>query len=168
MPVRIEITPILPPANIFAKKAARIEAEIAATLRSDVAALLSSALAKRSANWSKSPKWNARVSVGGSIILDLKPTGEGKKLWTWVSGGTGRHDITPKRRKWLKFESGYVPKTLPKGTFGQAGKYIGGTVFTQYVNHPGIDARNFEQDVVDEEGRKVEGMIEAAVARAVA
>lgn len=167
MPVQISIEAIVPEKNYFSKRASRLQAELVATLKGEVRDILANALEKRSANWSTSPSWPAKISAGARLILDLKPTGAGEWKWRWVSGGTKAHDIDPKRRNWLVFGSGYVPKTLPKGTYGQAGKYIGGTVFTKHVNHPGIDARNFEQDVVDEEGDKVTGALEAAVARAV-
>lgn len=167
MPVQIKIEAIVPERNYFSKRASRLQDELVATLRGQVTLTLVGALRERSANWSKSPRWNAKITTGARLVLDLKPTGPGEKLWRWVSGGTGRHDITPRRRKWLKFETGYVPKTLPKGTYGQAGAYVGGSVFTQYVDHPGIEARAFEEDVVDEKGDDVRGALAAAVARAV-
>lgn len=167
MPAKITIEAIVPEKNYFSKRASRLQDELVAALRGDVTLTLVGALRKRSANWSISPLWNAKVTIGARLILDLKPTGAGEKKWRWVSGGTRQHDINPKRRNWLVFGSGYVPKTLPKGTYGGKGVYIGDTVFTKHVNHPGIDARNFEQDVVDEKGDEVRGALAAAAARAV-
>lgn len=168
MPIRLEIEGIFPPAGFFLKKGASLESSLRNALQSDVTATLVGALAERSANWSTSPLWSAKISGSASLVLDLKPTGAGEWKWRWVSGGTQRHDITPKKAKYLKFGSGYVPKTLPGGTFAKSGngEYIGGDVFTQHVDHPGIDARNFEQDVVDEKGAKVKGILAAAVAAA--
>lgn len=169
MPVEIRIEPILPNRNFIVNKAARLQSEIVGALELGVTLMLVGALRERSANWSTSPVWNSKVSAGAKITLTLRPTGAGAKKWRWVSGGTKRHDITPKRRSYLVFGSGYVPKTLPGGTFAKSGngEYIGDTVFTKYVDHPGIDARNFEQDVVDEKEGAVNGAIAAAVARAV-
>lgn len=168
MPVKITIEAIVPERNYFSKRASRLQAELVATLRGEVRDILAGALEKRSANWSTSPSWPGKVSAGARLVLDLLPTGAGEWKWRWVSGGVKNHPIYPRRGKYLKFESGYVPKTLPKGTYGQAGKYIGGTVFSLGVpDHPGIEARGFEQDVVDEEGAKVTGALEAAIARAV-
>lgn len=165
MPVTISFIAIVPEKNYFGKKASALQDALVAALQGPVTLTLVGALRKRSANWETSPRWNAKVSTGGRLILDLKPTGAGEWKWRWVSGGTKRHPIYPKRRQFLKFSTGYVPKTLPKGTFGQAGVYIGGETFSRGVpDHPGIAARGFEEDVVDEKGDEVIGILAAAAA----
>lgn len=161
--ISITVVPILPPANYFGKKGVALQAAIVAALQSDVAGMLSKALRERTSNWSKSPRWSAKISVGGNIILTMKPTGDGAKLWAWVSGGTKPHAIDPRRKKVLSFGSGYVPKTLKGGTYGQAGVYIGDSVIAHHVDHPGIEARNFEEDVKNEKEDDVVAAIAAAV-----
>lgn len=166
MPINITIEPILPPKNFFGKKADRLSDVITAALQGDVTTTLVGALRKRSANWSMSPLWSSRVSGGGRITLVLQPTGPGAKLWLWVSGGTKEHDIDPKNRKVLAFNTNPGRKTGPAGTsrYGMDRADQGEGVYAHHVNHPGIEARAFEVDVVDEEGSKVAGIIAGAIA----
>lgn len=168
--IMISFEAITPPNDYFGAKAAKLQAALVAALQSDVSATLVGALRERSANWSKSPLWSAKVSVGGSLVLTLKPSGEGAKIWGWVSGGTAPHDILPRRRRVMAFNTQPGTKTSPAGTgrFGKTRAPQGENVFAHHVSHPGIEARAFEVDVVDEEEAKVIGILEAAVAAAMA
>lgn len=169
MPISITIEAITPGNNWLAKKGDSLQAAVVAALQSDVTTTLVGALRERTANWSRNPLWSAKVSSGGSIVLVLKPSGDGAKLWAWVSGGTREHDIYPRRRKVMAFNSSPGRKTGPAGTgrYGMTPTPTGEDVFAHHVSHPGIEARAFEVDVVDEEGSKVVGIINAAIQSAI-
>jgi hypothetical protein len=168
--ISISFEPILPPGNYFGHRADALQAALVAALQSDVTTTLVGALRQRSANWSVSPLWSSEISSGGNIVLTLKPSGPGAKLWTWVSAGTRPHSIDPRRRKVMSFNSNPGRKTGPAGTgrFGMTRAPSGEDVFAHHVDHPGIEARAFEVDVVDDKGDKVIAILEAAVAAAIA
>lgn len=170
MPISIDIQPILPPSQFFSKKGNKLTDAVVAVLQSTVTTTLVGALRERSEGWSTPPLWNAKVEAGGSIILTLKPSGPGAKKWLWVSAGTNRHDIVPVRRKVLAFNTSPGRKTGPAGTgrFGMSQAPTGEDVFAHHVDNPGIEARAFEIDVVDEKEGEVIAVITQAIINAMA
>ena len=108
------------------------------------------------ANWKGKPVFKARKFIRpDKMWIDVFPTGEHADTWKYVSRGTkGPYPIpkTPKASGTLAFMWGgkgsYKPKTSPGGRYGGPGTVAGGSmIFPKQVMHPGIDAREFEEDI---------------------
>lgn len=113
-------------------------------------------------DWDTHIKFRARKTErGGDIIVYVFPVGskKAKKIWNYVSRGTGLHG--PKRKKYripkegkklLAFPMSYAPHTKVGGGrkapgYGGPGTYSGKTVFAMHVWNPGIEGRHFEEAI---------------------
>lgn len=104
-------------------------------------------------NWEHKPNWGVRKYIKpNSISINIFPTGENAKIWVFVDEGTKPHIIVPKRAKRLRFQTGYISKTLarPARTVSGGGKYTGDVVYAKRVEHPGNEARNFTGEIAED------------------
>lgn len=102
------------------------------------------------ADWKNKPEFQTRKYVKvDSIGMTVFPTGEAKEIYTYVDQGTKPHLIVPVHAKLLKFNTGYLPKTLPNParTVSGGGKATGPQVFAKVVHHPGSEAREFSKTI---------------------
>ena len=125
------------------------------------------------ANWKHAPGFAARKSItGDSIKLNVFPTGENKKIYGYVTGGTRPHIIRPKTANTLAFMWGgvgsYKAKTAPGGKYGGPGVVTGGKMrYAKEVHHPGNKPRKFETRIRDEQAPWFYKTMEAAWKRAI-
>lgn len=117
----IKAKPILPKSLRFLAPAAH-KAAVKRTLDQGVNAAQEEIKAI-TAGWSTPPAVSVRRTEYEATITVPD------ERWLWLDEGTRQHVITPKRRKFLKFEAG------------------GGTVFARKVNHPGTKARYYTKQV---------------------
>lgn len=106
------------------------------------------------ANWDHKVDFRARKFLRtDKIWLNVFPTGPNKQIWVWVSKGTrGPYPIPKRGPGFLAFKTGYKPKTKPVGKFGGPGIFTGDTVMgVMQVQHPGIEAREFERIIAEDE-----------------
>lgn len=158
MPIKIEVTPILPPANFALKRIDAMAAAVENALKGKINTELKGELDRRAEGWSDPPKWNSKVSKY-TLVLSTR-----SKKWLWVSGGTRARAIFPKRKKFLAIR-GYVPKTKPTGHHNMPGAGRDGSyVFAKSApGYPGIKARSFEEKIVKLRTMWVNGVIQAAI-----
>lgn len=103
------------------------------------------------ADWDSDVGFQARNIIKPNYIaINVFPTGKDKKVWGWVNDGTSPHTIRAKNSPYLKFRSGYQPKTAAKpARYNLSG---GGQATGQWnkkvsVQHPGSQPRNFEEAI---------------------
>lgn len=101
------------------------------------------------ANWQHAPVFEARKFITENAIrVNVFPTGENKRIYQYVTGGTRPHQIAVRNAKTLAFIWGgpgsYTPKTAPGGHWGGPGTTAGVMHYPQVVQHPGNQARDFE------------------------
>ncbi len=85
-------------------------------------------------------------------------------VFNFVDKGTKAHLIVPRTAEALAFQAGkYAPKTSPNVIGSHAGGSSGGIIYASYVDHPGIEARNF----TDEIASRRQGMLESRVSDAI-
>lgn len=65
------------------------------------------------------------------------------KIYGYVNDGTRPHRILPKK-KMLRFNTPFSPKTLPNQIMSGPGSKGASVVFSRGVNHPGTKARKFD------------------------
>jgi len=116
-------------------------------------------------NWDHKPEFKARKHYSADDLrIDVYPAGQHKDKWIWVSGGTrGGYKIPKGGSGYLAFQTGYKPKTKPPGKFGGPGTYTGPWVRgVMQVTHPGIEPRNFEKVIADDEKQWYSKQVENA------
>jgi hypothetical protein len=122
------------------------------------------------ANWKHQVDFQARKFFRpDEIRLNVFPAGENKQIWIWVSGGTkGPYPIPKAGPGFLAFKTGYKPKTKSPGKFGGPGIFTGSTVKgVMQVQHPGIEAREFERIIREDEESWYNRTMENAWRRAI-
>ena len=100
-------------------------------------------------DWSGKPEFKARAFIkSDSISITVFPAGANKDKWIWVSRGTsGPYPIPKSGPGFLAFTLGYSARTKPRGqAHVGSGKASGPSVMgVMQVMHPGIEAREFEE-----------------------
>lgn len=171
--IQIKIDPVFPSdSNFLAKKGAFLLASLENTVKGDIKDQLKGAMEKRVANWKHKPEIKDTFSsLPTRLSLLLMPAGRNSGKWRMVSGGVPRHFIFPKsiqkKRLFIRGgKGGYSPKTRPGNFYGGSGSYSNNHQWALVVSHPGIQAREFEKHVVEEETPKVVNKIQAVIDRA--
>jgi len=95
--------------------------------------------------WSTQPKFEKLVQVGPESVEVLVGTDD--FVYKLVSGGTRPHIIRVKRARALRFQAGYKAKTMPGVISSQSGGAFGPNVYALQVQHPGTEARKFEETI---------------------
>jgi hypothetical protein len=164
------IRPIYPnprdyPANLLPK----IDSGIIAALNGPVKVRVRNAMADRTRNWKSPPSMGSRYHRPSKDIFELHvfPTGTEKavKKWVYVSKGTRSHPISAIRAPMLKYQMGYKSHTKPSNKYGLpgGGSYSGEWRRAPRVQHPGVEARDFEGHVVEQVRKKVVADIQSAI-----
>ena len=104
--------------------------------------------------WAEKPRFRyTSVPRKGALfahIVRVDRSTPGGQHWWWVNYGTGEdgpqnapYPIQPVQAPALKFVVPYQPKTIPPAGLGYNPSAPRETVITQYVEHPGIRARDW-------------------------
>ena len=123
-------------------------------------------------SWKHRPNFKAMKRVrGGGISIYVYPTGENAKIWNFVSRGTKKHTIKPRKPggklafPWGGYGS-YKPKTSKGGHYGGPGTVANPkTTVLPVVEHPGSEGRNFEEIISKWYRSKHANTIRAAIRR---
>lgn len=179
MATQIRIEPILPKRHDYPMDVVEnLEKEIENTLRSYIRSTLVRSFYRRMVGWKEKPNitgtFNRRAYKGNltGFSLTVSPSGRNKRLWVFVTRGTKAHTISPKRAGGSMTIRGgihgYRPRTLPGDYYGGPGDYDVESTFRtrRSVNHPGIEARDFEKQIADENEDDFIKQITSAIARA--
>ncbi len=127
-------------------------------------------MADRTRNWKSPPSMGSRYYRPSKDIFELHvfPTGTEKavKKWVYVSRGTRKNYPIPARPGgMLRYQKGYQSHTKPGNRYGLpgGGSYTGEWKRAPVVQHPGIEARDFEGHVVEQVRKKVVADIQSAI-----
>ncbi|MFA5166645.1 MAG: hypothetical protein WC449_05170 [Candidatus Paceibacterota bacterium] len=71
----------------------------------------------------------------------------GSKKYSYVNDGTKAHYIAPVRSRFLRFKSGYTPKTQPGNIMSRNGGSSGNYVYSKGHWVKGIQARRFDKEI---------------------
>lgn len=174
MPVKIQIEGIFPkranyPADIYPKVISALES----ALRGPVKQRLVREFEGRAAGWEHKPAFKETAFHGGSQLMSITvgPFGNNKRIWIFVSGGVQRHRIPKSGRTRMRIRGGirgYSSHTTAAGSTGRGSSYNDSATFFAYeVDHPGIQARNFEADIKRTSEGYIVGVLALAFSRAV-
>ena len=99
--------------------------------------------------WEHQPRWEVLTSLTGPGPVVLVSTDD--RIYGYVNNGTRPHDIwagyyTGKSlKRQLAFRTGYTAKTKPGVLTSTRGGATGTMRFTPYAEHPGTEARKFDE-----------------------
>lgn len=119
--------------------------------------------------WRRKPvfePYGVQVQTSGNIAKVETLTES--EVYRWVSKGTKPHKIVPVNVPQLVFPGTFTPKTKPgtilagPGFSGPPIEYRG----AEGVNHPGVEAREFEKQIKDRELPHTKHIMELAMAQA--
>ena len=100
--------------------------------------------------WNKKPDFSARfVNRQDLVSVKVWATGRYKNKYALVNFGSPKHIITPRKRGFLHFQSGYDAATKPRTLSSHASSRYGVPIRTQRVSHPGFDAREFDAVIAE-------------------
>jgi hypothetical protein len=89
--------------------------------------------------------------------------GTSDPIYSLVNKGAPMHVISPRNGPFLTFQSGYTPKSQPGSRSSFAGGKFGNFVSASEVQHPGFEARKFDEqighDIQDEFTEKIQAAI---------
>ena len=97
--------------------------------------------------WSRPPKfyqgghnWTSEVSVKVYTVSEI---------YGYVNSGTPAHRISARRYGTLRFQPGYRAATRPGSMMSSKPSRFGNYITPLSVNHPGIEAREFDVQVAE-------------------
>lgn len=122
---------------------ARKVPEIKERVLREVAQSAQSDFEKTVATWDNPPEFEIEERPRSyAVVTD-------DERYKFVDQGTRPHVIKPTNGNYLAFQGGYQAKTTPRVIGSRSGGPSGAVVFTQVVNHPGIEAREFTKTIYD-------------------
>jgi hypothetical protein len=123
-----------------------------------VAQLEARSLRRGTETWNNKPTFSVQQSATGYQVVTTD------QQWLWVNFGTPPHTIAPRNAKVLAYRGDFTPKTRPGFVGSRAGGKTGEFVFRGPVQHPGVEARRFDErnlEKLDERiDREIEKMLE--------
>ena len=115
--------------------------------------------------WDKKPDfYQVEATVDGGVGQGAAGTDD--VVYGYVARGTAPHGEDAVTGNVMVFAEGYTAKTSP-GVIGAhaGGVSEGGDVFAKHVNHPGIQARGFEDAIAKKRQRTLQNNVTAAILR---
>lgn len=120
-------------------------------------------------SWNNKPVFAYRITVNGQEVrLTVYPRGDARQRYLWIDRGTKPYTIRPKNGAYMRFQTGYSPRTGTGGKYnvGTGGRF-GGWVSAKQINHPGIAARQFSEkfakDILPDMRQTIEQAFKLAV-----
>lgn len=97
--------------------------------------------------WSRPPAFlQSGHSWLSEVAVRVYTRGE---VYRYVNSGTPPHRIEPRRARMLRFQPGYRAGTRPRVLSSSKPQRFGDYISAGAVNHPGIQARDFDKEVAE-------------------
>lgn len=145
MPVSVQITVTVPELAI---NSSIIRNSIEQMMKRKTRPQMSRLFNQTTVGWSRPPKfyesghnWTSEVAVRVYTR---------SSVYAYVNNGTPAHYITPRRGGVLRFQAGYIAGTRPRVLSSRKPSRFGDMIKTNRVQHPGIEARNFDVEVAEQ------------------
>src|SRR3972149_1918819 len=114
--------------------------------------------------WDRKPKFVIRKLKSSHRLTVMIFTTD--KIFNYLNHGTEPHIITPVRANMLHFQSGYTAKSRPRWIGGQQGGGFGDDVFAKRVQHPGTEARKWDEAIARKRRKSLALRINQKIAQA--
>lgn len=144
MPLSVEIDVQVPE---LALNSSVIRNAIYGALRSRIGPQIHKYFDQTVNGWSDRPKFQESGHNWLSEVAVRVSTSSAR--YAYVNNGTPSHTISPKRGGLLWFRPGYRAGTKPRVLSSSKPQKFGDFVSAHRVNHPGIEARNFDVEIAE-------------------
>lgn len=164
MAVEVSITVTVPKSLL---NDAQVRAEIERTLKADTTRDLKAQFDKTVEGWLDKPSFSQRFTNRVDYLsVTVFASGPNADTYALVNAGAPAHTITPRRGGLLRFQPGYQAATRPRVIGSRAKRRSGAYIATMQVQHPGFEAREFDQVIAETVDPKFRKDIQDAIARA--
>lgn len=114
-------------------------------------------------DWSTPVTFRLRTVVEGDRVSVTVGPASNADIWRYVDEGTRPHLIVPRGGGRLAFRTGYSARTRPGRAHVGSGTASGEYVYARAVNHPGTEAREFTQTIMDKFRSEFKDAIDEAI-----
>jgi len=97
---------------------------------------------KTQATWDEQVKFEILISLVGGVTVFVETNDQ---RYQAANYGTDPYTIRPKNKSALRFPLTYTRKSIPNQIASRPGGAEGPYIYAKVVNHPGIEAGNFEK-----------------------
>lgn len=162
MTVRVEIKLTLPNLAINSQAVrAAIEKEMRQTTGPQITKLFEQTIE----GWENQPRFATNIhNWAQEVRVKVATTSD---IYAYVNNGTPAHTITPRRSPFLRFQPGYIAATRPRMLGSGKPRRFGTALSTMMVRHPGIKAREFDQEIAEKVEPDFFADMQLAIARTV-
>jgi len=108
--------------------------------------------------WTNPPK--AKIQLVGDTTALIFISND---RYTWVNEGTKAHQILPRNASRLVFQANYKAKTVVGTIASRPGGSFGPTVYSMGVEHPGTQARKFDDLIAAKWNKLLPGIIDRMI-----
>lgn len=109
--------------------------------------------------------WQTHVNFTVNKTKYGRTVGTRSAIYKYVDQGTRSHMIYPRRKRILRFQTGYRAKTRPGVIGSSSGGASGGVVWAKAVRHPGTQARRFSVTIGERMGKRTAAIMRAKLKR---
>ena len=114
--------------------------------------------------WRHAPDFSQKLeSASDHISGAVWASGSNKNQYALVNYGSPPHTILPRRAPMLRFQPGYRAGTRPRMLSSHSPQRSGDYISAYSVNHPGFEARQFDQAVAEEIAQQFASDIQDAI-----
>lgn len=148
---RVIITPDM---DVVRRHFSNMMDEVPRALKAAVDALATSArrhFEGSTATWMQKPTFHITGADSQDTIRRIVGTND--QLYFWISEGTKDRAIMPRNYPYLRFQTGYTPKTRPGSLQSYQGGPFGPFIRVPFVAHHSIAAREFDRSVAEAVGK---------------
>lgn len=100
--------------------------------------------------WEHKPQFKGQQKITrNSITMSVSASGPHADQYALVNSGSPPHQIRAGRLGFLLFRPGYRASTRPRMLSSRAKQRFGNYIFPRVVNHPGFEAREFDETIAE-------------------
>jgi len=131
----------------------QMRGQITQTLRNKTAPDLQRMFKGTVNGWADKPSFLQKFRDSQSYMsatVYVSPNNSGGETYMLVNAGSRPHTIRPRRARMLRFQPGYRAATRPRVLSSRSFSRSGNFISAQQVNHPGFEAREFDDTIAEE------------------
>lgn len=149
MPISVSISVKLPNKRMFDGKLF-VEA-LEKQMQQKTVPALTGMFEKTVEGWDDKPSFkSSKIHEADRIGVRVYASGgRAANIYRLVNNGAPAHEIASGKLGFLLFRPGYSSSTRPRILGSRAKRRFGNYIFPQVVNHPGFEAREFDQTIAD-------------------
>lgn len=162
----IRFTPIIPPKIDKLIDPRRVQRELKGAL-DHTANIIRDDFGKTVRTWRNKPSFSKRGprKVAQGFAVEVFTNHE---VYGYVTRGTRAHLIRPRSAGgFLRFRTGFRPKTRVRVIGSRGGGAFGGFVSAKQVQHPGTQARDFDKEIARRRQKNLNNLGRLAILRAI-